>query len=187
MYIGMGTSLWRRVYVYWVAYGGECMFTGWLMDERSVCILGWVPAYGGECMYTGWLMEESVCILGGLWMREVYVYWDGCQLMDESVCLLGGLWRRVYVYWVAYGGECMYTGWLMEESVCTVIPRDIYPHFSHQISHVKLCLRIIDGYKKPLVMCVGNLVKPAARRQHCTSSLPANVCPVIRHQSSLIS
>ena len=60
-------------------------------------------------------------------------------------------------------------------------------HFSRQIYHVKLSLRIIDGYKKPVVMCMGHKVKPAARWQHFISSLPANVYPVIRHKSSLIS
>ena len=68
---------------------------------------------------------------------------------------------------------------LVPSFAVTGSPQSQLPHifssllnFSHQISHVKLCLHIIDGYKKNTVMmCVGNLVKPAARRQHFTSSL----------------
>ena len=40
--------------------------------------------------------------------------------------------------------------------------------------------------KNPVVMCVGNKVEQAARWPHFTSSLPANVCPVIRRKYSFM-
>ena len=55
-------------------------------------------------------------------------------------------------------------------------------------SPVKLCLRIMQEYVKPPVWCAwGIQLNLGARWQHFTSSLPANVCPEIKHKSSLIS